>query len=159
LALYDINFKTNNKWQVFLATQKSKDKGYDLKFVQLLGTQTWASDSIAEGAGKYIQGAKFPVVYDSRIEDKELSGFTSLYMKTYKRKPGMHALYGYELFDIINKILSSNLEGDNQRDKFVDELLLKNFKTVSGEVKFNSYGEVRKKLFLMKFDSEKYKNN
>jgi ABC-type branched-subunit amino acid transport system substrate-binding protein len=157
LALYDINFKTNNKWQNFLATQKSKDKKYKLKFVQLLGTQTWSSDSIAEGAGKYIQGAIFPVIYNTRIDDKNISKFTSLYIKNYNRKPSSHSLYGYELFEILNNLLK-NLEGENLRKKIVDELLIKNFKSVSGDIKFNKYGEANKSLFLMKFNSEKYKD-
>lgn len=159
LALYDLNFKTNNHWQNFLATQKSKDKKYKLKFVQLLGTQTWANDSIAEGAGKYIQGAIFPTTYNTRIDNKNISKFTSLYIKNYNRKPSMHSLYGYELFDILNKLISSQvLEGDNLRNKLVDALLIKNFKSVSGEIKFNKYGEVSKHLFLMRFHSERYKS-
>jgi ABC-type branched-subunit amino acid transport system substrate-binding protein len=159
LALYDLNFKTNNKWQKFLATQKSKDKNYKLKFVQLLGTQTWASDSIAEGAGKYIQGAIFPTIYDTRIDNKNISKFTSLYIRNYNKKPSMHSLYGYELFDILNKLISSQmLEGDDLRDKLIDMLLTKNFKSVSGDIKFNKYGEVDKHLFLMRFNSERYKS-
>lgn len=159
LALYDLNFKTNNHWQKFLATKKSEDKNYKLKFVQLLGTQTWSSDSIAEGAGKYIQGAIFPTVYNTRIDNKNISKFTSLYIKNYNKKPSMHALYGYELFDILNKLLSSNtLEGDNLRERLIDTLLIKNFKSISGDIKFNKYGEVEKHLFLMKFNSEQYKS-
>jgi len=158
LALYDINFKTGNHWQHKLARMKAKDKNYKLKFVQLLGTQTWASDSISQGAGKYIQGAIFPVVYDSRIDDKTMSKFTSLYARKYSKKPSMYSLYGYEIFNIINKLVTKNLESSDFRKHFVDGLLIKNFKVISGEVKFNQYGEAIKTLFLMKFNSEKYKS-
>jgi hypothetical protein len=71
----------------------------------------------------------------------------------------MHSLYGYELFDILNKLISSQmLEGDDLRDKLIDMLLTKNFKSVSGDIKFNKYGEVDKHLFLMRFNSERYKS-
>ena len=158
LALYDVNFKTGNHWQHKLARLKAKDKHYKLKFVQLLGTQTWASDSIAHGAGKYIQGAIFPVIYDTRINNKNISKFTSLYTRKYNKRPSMYSLYGYELFNILNKLITKNLESDNPRKHIVDELLLRNFKAISGDIKFNQYGEAVKSLFLMKFNSERYKD-
>ncbi len=157
LALYDVNFKTPSKWQQFLARQKAKDKNFDLKFVQLLGSETWTSQIIADASGKYVQGAIFPTVYHPYIKNDLIVQFTSKFAQTYKRPATVFALYGYEIAEIVSQIFGSLESPDGVRDKIVKKLLITNFNTISGVVKFKSDGTIyRDSLIMMEFTEKDF---
>ncbi len=158
LALYDITFNTGDYWQNKLAAMKAKDKNYTLKFVQLLGISTWNTTSILDGAGKYAKGALFPVFYDKNIQNKDIQNFTTKYRETFNKKASLYSLLGYEVIEIISEILKKSESNNTLREKITETLLLNNFKTLSGQVSFNSDGNAKIPLYLMKFTSDNYKD-
>lgn len=159
LALYDMSFNTPSKWQQFLAKKRAEDKNYkQLKFVQLAGTETWASNVIIDAAAKYSNGAMFPVVYDTLLKDEKMQSFTTGYREKFSKKPSVFSLYGYEVLDIINQTVNKSQNKSNIREEIVNSLSVDTFETVSGNVKFDSKNTVKKdELFMMLFTDKDYK--
>jgi branched-chain amino acid transport system substrate-binding protein len=115
--------------------------------VRFLGTSLWLSDELLETAGRYIQGSIFPVGFFIDNDSEIIKGFVESYEDNFKSKPTVLAANGYDTIRLIKDILSKNVI--STRTDFQKALSGNTFRGVTGEILFDSQGEVQKAPFLL----------
>src|SRR4030042_5678472 len=115
--------------------------------VLFLGTSLWLSDELLETAGSYIQGAIFPVGFFIDDESEIVKGFVESYKNNFESEPTVLAANGYDTIRLIKDILSKNVI--RSRIDFQKALSGNTFRGVTGEISFDSQGEVQKEPFLL----------
>jgi branched-chain amino acid transport system substrate-binding protein len=142
---FDAVFIPDNYQQVALiAPQFPFNNVFNVRF---LGTSLWLSDELLETAGRYIQGSIFPVGFFIDNDSEIIKGFVESYEDNFKSKPTVLAANGYDTIRLIKDILSKNVI--STRTDFQKALSGNTFRGVTGEILFDSQGEVQKAPFLL----------
>ena len=142
---FDAVFIPDNYQQVALiAPQFPFNNIFNVRF---LGTSLWLSDELLETAGSYIQGAIFPVGFFIDNESEIVRGFVESYKNNFESEPTVLAANGYDTIRLIKDILSKNVI--RSRIDFQKALSGNTFRGVTGEISFDSQGEVQKEPFLL----------
>lgn len=116
--------------------------------VPFLGTSLWLSDELLETAGNYIQGSIFPVGFFIDNESEIVNEFVESYKDNFESEPTVLAANGYDTIRLIKDILDKNVI--RTRNDFQKVLSSVNtFYGVTGEISFDSQGEVQKPPFLL----------
>lgn len=128
---------------------------YDIADVQYLGTNLWHSESLIQLAGKFIQGAIVPEVFYDKSATRDVQDFVSRFTDFYGEKPGFIEALAYDTTMIMLEILR-NKEIRFKSD-FRDELMkVYNYKGLTGMTSFESTGEVRKTVYLLKVEGDRF---
>lgn len=128
---------------------------YDVKDVYLFGTNLWHSNQLIRMADQYVQGA---IMVDGFFPDSEydyVRDFTAAFLETYNETPGFIEAVAYDTAMILFQIVGRpNIQS---RSGIREELLrLGNYPGVTGITAFDTNGESRKKLFLLRVKGERF---
>ncbi|MBW2568872.1 MAG: penicillin-binding protein activator [Deltaproteobacteria bacterium] len=128
---------------------------YDIKDVYLFGTNLWHSDSLISMAQRYMQNSVMPDVFFDESSSKKVRSFVENFEKTFRGKPGFIEAIAYDTAIILFKLVS---QPDIQyRSELKNKLInLRNFQGVTGLTSFDSNGDVRKKLYLLRIKKDKF---
>jgi branched-chain amino acid transport system substrate-binding protein len=142
---FDAVFIPDNYQQVALiAPQFPFNNVFNLPF---LGTSLWLSDEILETASRYIQGSLFPVGFFIDNNSETVKRFVESYEDNFGSEPTILAANGYDTIRLIKDILDKNVI--KTRTDFQKALSGNTFRGVTGEISFDSQGEVQKEPFLL----------
>ncbi len=116
--------------------------------IRLLGTSLWQSPQLVEMAGDYLQGAIFPSGFFPQSENESVKKFMALYEENFESAPGILAATGYDTIRVLKTLLSQ--QSIRTRKQLQKALLSPhNFDGVTGQISFDSSGEVVKKPLLL----------
>ena len=121
---------------------------HDIRDVLLIGTSLWQSPKLIESAHDYIQGAIFPSGFFAKSADPDVRHFVDIYRKNFGSAPGILAAIGYDTIRLLKKIMA---EEDIHTRKDVRDALFgfQSFKGVTGNIAFDSRGELKNEPFLL----------
>lgn len=125
---------------------------YNVKGLQLLGTNGWNSPDLIRIGGRYVEGAIFVDGFSTLSNAKEVKTFVRNFFKTYGTKPGILEAQGYETIKILLEILRNNPQAG--REEIRDSLLFRifNFPGVTGYISFDINGEALKGMYVLKVE-------
>ncbi len=142
---FDAVFIPDNYQQVALITpQFPFNNVFNVPF---LGTSLWLSDELLETAGSYIQRSIFPVGFFIDDDSEIIKGFVESYEDSFESEPTALAANGYDTIRLIKDIFGKNVI--RTRTDFQKALSGSTFHGVTGEISFDSQGEVQKEPFLL----------
>jgi len=128
---------------------------YDVKDVYLFGTNLWHSSQLIQMADQYVQGAVMVDGFFPGSEYDYVKEFTGTFLETYNETPGFIEAVAYDTAMILFQIVGRpNIQS---RSAIREELLrLGNYPGVTGITAFDTNGESRKKLFLLRVKGERF---
>ncbi len=127
---------------------------YDIKEVQLLGSNGWNYPQLIEMAGKYVEGAIFVDSFFKDSLNPEIQDFVRHFDVIFSEEPEILAAQAYDAARLVLTILEQ--PGVNSRPALRERLLsLPKYQGVSGNISFTSSGELNKDLFILKVEDGK----
>ena len=128
---------------------------YDVKDVYLLGTNLWHCDSLIKMARSYAQNAIMPDVFFAESSSKQVADFVAVFEQTFKEKPEFIEAVSYDSAMILFQIVSR--PDIRYRSSIKSALMnLNNFQGVTGLTSFDSNGEIKKRLYLLRIKGKKF---
>ena len=128
---------------------------YDVKDVYLLGTNLWHCDSLIKMARRYVQSAIMPDVFFAESSSKQVTDFVAVFEQTFKEKPEFIEAVAYDSAMILFQIVSR--PDIRYRSSIKSALInLNNFQGVTGLTSFDSNGEIKKRLYLLRIKGKKF---
>ena len=128
---------------------------YDVKDVYLLGTNLWHCDSLIKMARRYVQNAIMPDVFFAESSSKQVNDFVAVFEQTFKEKPEFIEAVAYDSAMILFQIVSR--PDIRYRSSIKSALInLNNFQGVTGLTSFDSNGEIKKRLYLLRIKGKKF---
>ena len=128
---------------------------HDVMDVQLVGTSAWQAPQLIEMAGDYVQGAIFPSGYFKDLEDPMVGAFVEEYIANFDATPGILAATGYDMIKFLSEVVAD--EALRTRRDMQDALYnYYYFNGVTGDISFDSQGEVEKEPFLLTVSDKKF---
>ena len=100
------------------------------------------SPELIKIAGSAADGSYYTLMSLPPDTSKSYIDFKSAYIKKYKEDPDVYSVYSYDAAMVILKAIEK--AGDYNGEKIKDELYKINYHGVTGDIKFDSYGEVNK---------------
>jgi ABC-type branched-subunit amino acid transport system substrate-binding protein len=126
---------------------------YNVKDVQLLGSNGWNSPKLVELAGKYVEGAVFVDGFFSRSERPGTKRFVKRFTEVYGYRPGVIEAQAY---DAAMMLLTAIGDGADNRDDVRNMLERSHgLEGATGRMYFDFKGEAVKELFLLKVEGRK----
>ncbi len=124
---------------------------YDIKEVQLLGSNGWNYPQLIEMAGRYVEGAIFVDSFFKDSLNPKIKDFIRYFDATFSEEPEILAVQAYDAARMVLTILEQ--PGVNSRPALRERLLsLSKYHGVSGEISFTGSGELDKDLFILKVE-------
>ncbi len=120
---------------------------YNIKDVQLLGSNAWNSPKLLKLAGEYLEGAVFVDGFFPASERPGAKKFTESFKKTYGHPPGVIEAQAY---DAALMLLSAVTEGGGSREgvrEMLEDYYV--FEGATGLMRFDEQGDTVKELFLL----------
>lgn len=128
---------------------------YDVKDIQLLGTNLWHSDKLIKMAKKYIQGAIMPEFFFEEKSSEAVREFVNTFENIFSEKPGFIEAVFYDTAMILFQTVSQ--PDITSRTLIRNELInLDNFQGVTGLTSFDQNGEAIKKPCLLKIKGDRF---
>jgi ABC-type branched-subunit amino acid transport system substrate-binding protein len=128
---------------------------YDVKDVYLLGTNLWHCDSLIKMTQRYVQNAIVPDVFFAESSSKQVADFVAIFEQTFKEKPEFIEAVAYDSAMILFQIVSR--PDIRYRSSIKSALInLNNFQGVTGLTSFDSNGEIKKRLYLLRIKGNKF---
>jgi branched-chain amino acid transport system substrate-binding protein len=129
---------------------------YDVMDVLLMGTSLWQSPQLIEMAGDYVQGALFPSGFFEGLEDPAVKGFVQAYKTNFDAVPGILAATGHDTIKFLKElIVKENIR--TRRDLHKALFNYYYFNGVTGNISFDSEGEVKKDPLLLMISGKRMK--
>lgn len=120
---------------------------YNIKGVQLLGSNAWNSRKLVELAGKNVEGAVFVDGFFPGSKRAETAEFTARFKEIFGHEPGLIEAQAY---DASNAIISAVRERGFDREALKAGLReLKDLKGATGSLAFSERGEAVKRLYIL----------
>lgn len=129
---------------------------YDVVDVLLMGTSLWQSTQLIEMAGDYVQGALFTSGFFEDLELQPVQGFVQAYKTNFETSPGILAATGHDTINFLKELITQ----ENIRTRRELHKALFNydyFNGVTGNISFDSEGEVEKQPLLLMISGNKMK--
>jgi len=121
---------------------------HDVQDVLLMGTSLWQSPQLIALARDYVQGAIFPSGFFERSREPGVKAFAKTYEANFGSSPGMLAAVGYDTIRLLKNVMQR--EDIRTRKDIRNELFrLQEFRGVTGNIVFNSEGELQNEPFLL----------
>ncbi|MFV9645133.1 MAG: penicillin-binding protein activator [Desulfobacterales bacterium] len=128
---------------------------YDVKDVYLLGTNLWHCDGLIKMTQRYVQNAIVPDVFFAESSSKQVTNFVAVFEQTFKEKPEFIEAVAYDSAMILFQIVS--MPDIRYRSSIKSALInLNNFQGVTGLTSFDSNGEIKKRLYLLRIKGNKF---
>ena len=128
---------------------------HDVLNVLLTGTSAWQSSRLIETAGDYVQGAIFSSGFFKDIGDKRVNAFVEEYEANFEAVPGILAATGNDTIRFLREVLAK--ESIRTRRDLQEALLdYYYFDGVTGNISFNSQGEVEQQPLLITVSGEHF---
>ncbi len=126
---------------------------YNIKDVQLLGSNEWNSARLTKLAGRNVNGAVFVDGFHQTSERDKTAGFVRNFTEAYGYTPGILEAEAYD----STLILLQAITGDSPSRQLVKKNLkeTKDFEGATGRISFNPSGEAVKELFLLRVEKDK----
>lgn len=124
--------------------KQSKELG--LK-VQLIGGDNWGSPEFIEKSGNAAEGVYF--TGPTKSQSPEFPNFKEKFINKYGKEPDIFSAYAYDAANAVFKAI--NRAGEINTEKISQELRKITFMGVSGEIRFDEYGD----LITQGFDRNK----
>ncbi|HHL39768.1 MAG TPA: tetratricopeptide repeat protein [Deltaproteobacteria bacterium] len=120
---------------------------YNIKDVQLLGSNGWNSPRLVELAGEYVEGAVFVDGFFAGTDRAQTLDFINGFTDTYGREPGIIGAHAYD----AARMLLAAIEGGASSREEVRRRLLEGggLDGATGDIVMGGDGEARKPLFLL----------
>ncbi len=122
---------------------------YNIKGVQLLGSNAWNSKKLVELAGKNVEGAVFVDGFFIGSKRPETGEFVARFNSTFGREPGLIEAQAY---DAAYALIAAGKSGSAGFDRDAVKTALKSLKGLNGAtgpLAFSERGEAVKKLFIL----------
>jgi len=128
---------------------------YDVKDVNLLGTNLWHSDVLIKMATPYVQGAIMPDGFFAESSEPVVQDFVKAFEDAYEEKPGFIEAVVYDSAMMVFSVL---VKPDLRfKSELRNELLnLTDFVGVTGPTHFNEDGEAQKQLHLLQVRGKRF---
>lgn len=128
---------------------------YDVKNIQLLGTNLWHSDKLIKMAKKYIQGAILPEFFFEEKSSEAVREFVNTFENIFSEKPGFIEAVFYDTAMILFQTVS---QPDIYSRALIKEELMNmdDFQGVTGLTSFDENGEAVKKPCLLKIKGDRF---
>jgi ABC-type branched-subunit amino acid transport system substrate-binding protein len=123
---------------------------YDIKEVQLLGTNGWNSPDLLRDSGKFVEGAVF---VDAFFKDSQLPAVRSFVMDfedTFGSSPTLIEALSFDTTTVILRTIGTS--GRFNRDAL---LSLRGYNSITGFTGFTTAGEGTRTLFLLTVSKDK----
>ncbi len=128
---------------------------YDVDNVYLFGTNLWHSDILIKMARQYVQNAIMPDIFFAESSSEKVRDFVRTFEKTFREKPGFIEAVAYDTAMMLFQIVSR--PDVLFRSAVKNELMkLSNFQGVTGLTSFDNNGELKKDLYLLKINGNKF---
>ncbi|MEE9614780.1 MAG: penicillin-binding protein activator [Thermodesulfobacteriota bacterium] len=120
---------------------------YNVKDVQLLGSNGWNSRKLIEIAGRHVEGAVFADGFFADSNREGTAKFVKRFTEAYGHKPGILSAQAYD----AAMVLISAVSGDTRyRDEVRNALAGTRWPGgATGEMSFDPDGETAKELFIL----------
>ena len=106
-------------------------------------------------ARRYVQNAIMPDVFFAESSSKQVADFVAVFEQTFKEKPEFIESVAYDSAMILFQIVSK--PDIRYRSSIKNELMnLNNFQGVTGFTSFDSNGEIKKRLYLLRIKGGKF---
>ena len=113
-----------------------------------MGTSLWQSPELIETAGDYVQGAIFPSGFFESSGESCVSAFSEDYLMDFDAMPGILVATGYDTITLLKHMMA--VKHVRTREELKEALLeCRDFPGLTGNVVFDSEGEVEKEPFLL----------
>jgi ABC-type branched-subunit amino acid transport system substrate-binding protein/TolA-binding protein len=123
---------------------------YDVKGVNLLGTNLWNSPKLIEIGGKYVRRSIFPSGFFAQSKDKNVKYFVEQYRSFFGEDPGFLAAIGYDTIRIIKEILKENRANLRTREDLRSALTESStFDSVTGQMVFDNKRRAKRTPILL----------
>jgi len=129
---------------------------HDVTGIYLLGTNLWHSDRLIRMAGSHGQGAIFPDGFFARSASENVSGFVTLFEKTYGYTPGFIEAVSYDTAMMIFNIVSRpDVRHRSQLRKNLVEMPA--WPGITGRTAFAENGDAVKDVYLLRISGGRFR--
>jgi ABC-type branched-subunit amino acid transport system substrate-binding protein len=120
---------------------------YNIKEVQLLGSNGWNSPKLLKLAGKYVEGSVFVDGFFSGSERSGAKQFTERFTQVYGHPPGVIEAQAYDAaMMLMAAVRNGGGSRADVRDTLEDYYV---FEGATGPIRFDYRGDALKRLFLL----------
>ncbi len=125
---------------------------YNIKEIQLLGSNGWNSPRLPQLAGEYVEGAVFVDGFFPQSKRWATEEFVAKFKNTFDYTPGIIEAQAYD----ASMIMFEAIESASMRI-FIKEAIgnIVNFEGATGTIQFSPRGEAIKELFLLKIEGRR----
>ncbi len=128
-----------------------KVSNWDVKPVQLLGTNGWDDPALFEKAGRYVECAVFVDGFFPASERLETKRFVAAFQERYGRAPSILEASAYDAARLVAQAVEKD-KADG-RDAVRTALSgVRAFPGATGDIAFDAKGEPLRALFFLTFD-------
>ncbi len=127
---------------------------YDVRGINLLGTNLWNSPELLKKGAEYLEGAVFADSFFTSSYYPETNNFVDAYYSAYSREPEYVEALAYDSAGMIFKVLEKN-DVQTRRDFASVLIQLDNYKGVTGVTSFDADRVSQKVAFILKVKNGK----
>ena len=145
----EVEIDTGRKRTYRRIARKERHLGKKVPMIQLLGGNGWNSDRLKEVGGKWVEGSVFcDGFYPAYLDNRQVKDFVREFKKDYQRTPATLEAYAYDTVGLLSHLISSAkpVERASLQRMLLD---LPKYEGVTGEMHFDSSGEIVNPLIIM----------
>lgn len=127
---------------------------YNIKGIQLLGSNGWNSPKLIEMGERFTEGAIFVDSFFPHSGDAKVTSFVKEFKESFGIEPGILEAQGYDTVRMLLSLIRT--EGIREREALKEGLgRIKHFSGITGDTSFNERGEAVKELYILKVEGRR----
>ncbi len=149
LAAEDLEFETGHKDTYVRMRVRSQYEKWDIKAVQLLGSNGWDDPGLPAKAGEWVEGAIFPSNFYSGEDSSQVTkSFVSRYREKFGQDAGIIEANVYDAVGAARRVIESKSPQSRPAMRAaLDEL--ESYEGVTGVFGFDENGEVKREIVML----------
>jgi|GEM_PF-1417828 len=149
LAAEDLEFDTGQKETYVRMRVRSQYEKWDIKAVQLLGSNGWDDPSLPEKVGEWVEGSIFPSsFYTGDEENKITQSFVSRYREKFNQDAGIIEANVYDAVGAARRVIESKAPQSRPAMRVaLDDL--DSYEGVTGNFNFSENGDVKREIVML----------